>query len=82
MVEAGIEDGDLVLIKQQSFADPGSIVVALVNDTEATLKRYYRGKNNTVILHPENSNMQDTVVDLAKQRFEIQGIAVKVIKDL
>lgn len=40
MVEAGIDDGDYVVIRQQTAADPGQIVVALLDD-EATLKRYY-----------------------------------------
>ena len=40
MIDAGIDDGDLVVIRQQSSADDGQIVVALIDD-EATLKRYY-----------------------------------------
>lgn len=78
MIEAGIGDGDLVLVRHQSFADPGQIVVALVGD-EATLKRYYPEPNRRrVRLHPENSNMQDIFVPDCI----IQGIAVKVLKDV
>lgn len=78
MIDAGIDDGDLVVIRQQSSADDGQIVVALVDD-EATLKRYYRDdKNQRVRLHPENETMEDIFVDNCL----IQGIAVKVIKDL
>ena len=78
MVEAGIEDGDMVLIRQQNTAQEGQIVVALMED-EATLKRFYpEPENNRVRLHPENSHMQDIYVDSC----EIQGVAVKVIKDL
>lgn len=40
MIEAGIDNGDLVLIRQQNYADEGQIVVALMED-EATLKRFY-----------------------------------------
>jgi repressor LexA len=40
MIEAGINDGDIVVIREQSTADNGDIVVALVEDHEATLKRY------------------------------------------
>lgn len=78
MIEAGIEDGDLVLIKQQNVADDGQIVVALIDD-EATLKRFYpEPKKHRIRLHPENSHMDDIIVD----HCEIQGVAVKVFKDL
>ena len=78
MVEAGIEDGDLVLIRQQNYADRGQIVVALVED-DATLKRYYpEPENRRIRLHPENSRMADIFVDSC----QIQGVAVKVLKDL
>ncbi len=78
MVEAGIEDGDLVLIRQQDFASKGQIVVALIGD-DATLKRFYpEPENHRVRLHPENAHMDDIYVD----NCEIQGVAVKVLKDL
>ena len=78
MIESGIADGDLVLIRQQNSAEEGQIVVALVED-EATLKRYYpEPKQHRIRLHPENSQMDDIYVD----NCEIQGIAVKVLKDL
>ncbi len=78
MIEAGIDNGDLVLIRQQNYADEGQIVVALMGD-EATLKRFYpEPKKHRVRLHPENSRMDDIYVD----NCEIQGVAVKVIKEL
>lgn len=78
MIEAGIDNGDLVLIRQQNYADEGQIVVALMED-EATLKRFYpEPKKHRIRLHPENSRMGDIYVD----NCEIQGIAVKVLKDL
>lgn len=76
MTEVGIEDGDLVLVRQQETADPGQIVVALIDD-EATLKRYYPEKHR-VRLHPENRAMEDIYVDSC----QIQGIAVQVLKNL
>ena len=76
MIGAGIEDGDLVLIRQQNTADYNQIVVALVED-EATLKRF-RPREDHVCLHPENSRYEDIIVDSCL----IQGVAVKVIKDL
>lgn len=78
MIEAGIDNGDLVLIRQQNYADEGQIVVALMED-EATLKRLYpEPKKHRIRLHPENSRMDDIYVD----NCEIQGVAVKVLKDL
>lgn len=78
MIEAGIDNGDLVLIRQQNYADEGQIVVALMED-EATLKRFYpEPKKHRIRLHPENSRMDDIYVD----NCEIQGVAVKALKDL
>lgn len=67
----------LVDIHKQSYANDGDIIVALVEE-EATLKRMYREENGRIILHPENKEMSDIIVD----KCIIQGIAVKVIKDL
>lgn len=78
MIEVGIDDGDLVVIREQDVAEEGDIVVALV-DNEATLKRFYRDdENGCIVLHPENRSMKDIIVE----RCIIQGVAVKVIKDL
>lgn len=78
MIDAGIDDGDLVLIRKQSEATDGQIVVALV-ENENTLKRFYMDKENHCIrLHPENKEMKDIIVASC----EIQGVAVKVIKSL
>ena len=78
MIEAGIEDGDLVLIRVQNYADSGQIVVALMDD-EATLKRFYpEPEKRRIRLHPENSALKDIYV----KECIIQGIAVKVLKDL
>ena len=78
MIDAGINDGDLVLVKQQENANYNDIVVALV-DNEVTLKRYRPNSDKScIVLHPENKRMKDIVVDNCK----IQGVAIKVIKDL
>ena len=78
MIDAGINNEDLVIIRVQSDAEEGQIVVALV-DNEATLKRFYKDKaSGKIILHPENSELEDIIVD----NCVIQGVAVKVIKDL
>lgn len=78
MVEAGIEPGDLVVVKKQNTADDGDIIVALI-DNETTLKRFYRDeKRKCVRLHPENSKMKDIFV----WDCYIQGVAQQVIKRL
>lgn len=78
MVDANIEDDDLVLIKQQETAEVGAIVVALVNG-ENTLKRVGFDENRRqYYLHPENETMEDIYMD----ELSVQGVAVKVIKDI
>ena len=78
MINVGVYDGDLVLIRQQGYASEGQIVVALIED-EATLKRYYpEPSKHRIRLHPENDTMEDIYVE----NCIIQGVAVKVIRDL
>ncbi len=74
MTEAGISPGDLLVLRKQSCADDGEIVVALV-DGETTLKRLYR-RNGKIVLHPENRQMKDIIVDDC----DIQGVLVSCIK--
>lgn len=76
MINAGIDDGDLVVVRQQPTAMYDQIVVALVDD-EATLKRF-RPQADCVHLHPENPSYDDIIV----RDCIIQGVAVKVLKDL
>ena len=79
MIEAGIDDGDLVLVRHQDHADPGQIVVALIGEDEATLKRFYPEPSKGIIrLHPENSALDDIIVE----NCAIQGVAVHVMKSL
>ena len=84
MIEAGIHDGDTVYIRKQNSAMDGEIVVAMVEDDfsdswSATLKRFYRDlKNNRYILHPENSALEDIIVE----KVHVVGVAVRVLKNL
>lgn len=78
MIEANIHHGDLVVIRQQNYAEEGQIIVALM-ENEATLKRFFpEPQHHRVRLHPENHTLQDIYVDDCI----IQGVAVKVLKDL
>jgi repressor LexA len=76
MIKAGIYDGDIAIAQQQSAADHGDIVIALLGD-EATVKKFYR-KKKVIILQPENDAMQPIKVS-EESDFKILG---KVIATL
>lgn len=77
MIDAGIEAGDLILVKKQPTAEDGQIVVALV-ENENTLKRLqYDRRRRRYYLHPENEKYSDMYVE----QLEIQGVVSKIIKD-
>ena len=82
MIDAGIPDGSFVGVRSQQDAENGEIAVCVVDDEEATLKRFTRA-GNAIILHPENSTMKDRIFE-GKERslVKVQGIAKKLIKDL
>ncbi|MFS0643413.1 transcriptional repressor LexA [Siminovitchia sp. 179-K 8D1 HS] len=61
MIEAGIHDGDFVIVRQQNTANNGDIVVAMTEEDEATVKRFYK-ENGYVRLQPENSSMEPIIV--------------------
>ena len=61
MINAGILDGDIVVVAKTNLAENGEIVVALVND-EATVKRFYK-ENGHFRLQPENPSMEPILVD-------------------
>lgn len=84
MIGAGITDGSMVLVHKQNYAEDGQIVVCLVDNEYATLKRY-RNQNGTIILMPENPSYQPFI--LSASDFElgsaaILGVAVEVKKKL
>ena len=79
MINAGIDEGDLVLVRQQSTADYNQIVAALIDD-EATLKRFRPQLDGTIRLHPENDRLEDIVVEASQ--CVIQGVVVKILKDV
>lgn len=74
MIEAGILDGDIAIVKQQSTARNGDIVVALIDYDEATLKTFKRLENGQICLIPSNATLQPMVFDA--ERVQIQGILV------
>ncbi len=75
MIEAGIMDGDLILVQETSEARNGEIVVALIDgiETGATVKTFYR-KNGKIYLTPENKTMGPIIVDDATIVGKVKGV--------
>jgi len=77
MINAGILDGDLIIVRKQEFANNHDIVVALVGDDEATVKRFFKEKN-CVRLQPENDLMDPIYTD----DIHIMGKVIAVFRQL
>ena len=77
MIEAGINDGDTVVIKKTDTADNGKIVVALIDDHEAMLKRI-RKKGKTVALESANKNYETKI--FGPDRVKVQGVLVSLYR--
>ncbi|MCI8661674.1 MAG: transcriptional repressor LexA [Hungatella sp.] len=74
MINAGIFDGDQIIVKQQEYAHNGQIVVALVEDS-ATVKRFYK-ENGHYRLQPENDALEPIIVD----QVQILGVVIGLIR--
>jgi len=79
MNEKGINDGDLVLVRQQLTADNGDTIIALVDDG-ATIKEFYR-LGDIIILKPKSTNKQHKPIVLTKD-FQVQGVVVTAIPNV
>ena len=78
MIEAGINEGDTVIIKKTNIADNGKIIVALIDDHEAMLKRIRR-KGKTVALESANRNYETKI--FGPDRVKIQGVLVSLYRN-
>lgn len=78
MIEAGILNGDYVIVKQQSNADNGDIVVAMTDENEATVKRFYK-EVNRFRLQPENATIAPIIVDQVSILGKVVGLYRNVI---
>ena len=78
MIEAGINDGDTVIVKKSDTADNGKIVVALIDEHEAMLKRIRR-KGKTVALESANRNYETKI--FGPDRVKVQGILVSLYRN-
>jgi repressor LexA len=77
MIEAGIFDGDFVVVRVQPSADPGDVVVAGIPGEEATVKTFLR-KRNKIVLRPANETMEDLVFEPDEVR--IYGKVVTLLR--
>lgn len=77
MIKAGINDHDIVIIRNATTAENGAIVVALIDDSEVTLKRFRRS-GNKVILEPENDEYEPRILE--PERVKIQGRLVSLYR--
>jgi len=77
MIGDGIFDGDIAIIKNQKWADNGDTAVAIIDDNEATLKKFYKERRR-IRLQPANPTFQP----IFRKDVEIRGIVVKIIRDL
>jgi repressor LexA len=78
MIEDHIMDGDFIVVEQTQVANPGEVVVALVDGDEATLKRFYREPGGKIRLQPANSEMAPIVVPASQVK--VQGRVVGVLR--
>ena len=78
MIDDGIHDGDYVVVQEKDVPSNGDTVVALVNNGEATLKKYYK-EANRIRLQPANSTMEPIYVE-AGTPIKIQGVLIGLIR--
>lgn len=78
MIDEQIRDGDFVIVNERRAADNGEMVIALVNRTAATLKRFYRERDGRIRLQPANETM--TPIYVHENDIAIQGVVVGVIR--
>jgi len=77
MIDQQIQDGDLVVVERRESAQNGETVVALVDDEQATLKRYYR-EGSRIRLQPANPEMEPIIV--GEDRVRVQGVVVGLMR--
>lgn len=78
MIDEGIMDGDYVVLKQQETAENGQIVVALIDEGFATLKKFYREKSGKIRLQPANEEMDPIIVE--SDQVKIQGVVTGIVR--
>ena len=78
MIDEQIRDGDHIVVNARQTADDGEMVIALVRDEAATVKKLYREAGNRIRLQPANENVEPIIEDAADVR--VQGVVVGLIR--
>lgn len=78
MIDEGIMDGDYVVLKQQDTAENGQIVVALIDEGFATLKKLYKERGDKIRLQPANEEMEPIIVE--SNQVKIQGVVTGIVR--
>ena len=78
MIEDHIQDGDFVVVQERQAADNGQMVIAMLDDSSATVKRYYRERDGRIRLQPSNDTMAP--IYLHENQMRVQGIVVGVMR--
>jgi repressor LexA len=78
MIDEQIRDGDFVIVNERQTADNGEMVIALIDNTSATVKKLYREKDGRIRLQPANETMAPIYVH--ENDISIQGIVVGVLR--
>lgn len=78
MIEDGIHDGDLIIVERRPTAQTGETVVALIDDGEATVKRFYREGKSRIRLQPANATMEPQLYDA--DQVQIQGVVIGLMR--
>ncbi len=77
MIDEGIHNGDIIIIQHTESAENGQVVVALIDENETTVKKFYR-RGNKIVLKPSNPAFEN--IELPAQKVRVQGIVVSLIR--
>ena len=78
MIDAQIADGDFVVVQDKPTADNGEMVIAMLQDSTATVKRFYRERDGRIRLQPPNDSMQPIYVN--ENEVSVRGVVVGVLR--
>jgi len=78
MVDENINDGDIILVKEQKTASNGQKVVALIDNYDTTVKKFYRERGK-IRLQPANKDVEPIIVTREEGNFQIQGLVIDII---
>ena len=78
MIDEQIRDGDHIVVNARETAEDGEMVIALVRDEAATVKKLYREPGNRIRLQPANENMEPIIEDAAD--VHVQGVVVGLVR--